>query len=218
MDIKKRRRPGIKAIRDFQNGGLFISPDEARELSSQADFQSYNRERDPGSIKPTPPLTHSKVLESLAYMIANPLDSWTAGRDYDTFLPSREQILSKTSPMGAAITALNPLDEAAAVISSLVELEKGNYVNAAIYPVLSMFPQAFRKSLRDRADKIRKHHDSGSQWSGNWEWQKLVKEQNDEIADLTVYTRNQNPQEFDDMLKQSIINLPEPQAKIYFKV
>ena len=217
MDTKKRRRPGIKAIRDFQNGGSFISPDEARELSSQADFQSYNRERDPGSIKPTPPLTHSKVLESLAYMIANPLDSWTAGRDYDTFLPSREQILSKTSPMGAAITALNPLDEAAAVISSLVELEKGNYVNAAIYPVLSMFPQAFRKSLRDRADKIRKHHDSGSQWSGNWEWQKLVKEQNDEIADLTVYTRNQNPQEFDDMLKQSIINLPEPQAKNLFQ-
>ena len=146
---------GPKKRRMYQNGGGVGDPVRDRdEAIAFANLLAAERESlDEGEIRP---LRSPRLIDraaDLATMLSNPLDAIKASTRYGTLLPTRGQIKAVETPMGAAMQALNPLDDLAFLLTSQASDDK---VERAMGPFISLLPLASqRKEALTLLKKIR---------------------------------------------------------------
>jgi len=205
MKQKKRRPKGMlpKKRRMYQNGGGVGDPVRDRdEAIAFANLLAAERERlDEGEIRP---LRSPRLIDraaDLATMLSNPLDAIKASTRYGTLLPTRGQIKAVETPMGAAMQALNPLDDLAFLLTSQASDDE---VERAMGPFISLLPLASqRKEALTLLKKIREvKTPSGTRG-------KLSDTENaKEFFKLFQNLNPQNLDRLDDVLRESVRNLP----------
>ena len=205
MKHKKRRAKGMlpNKRRMYQNGGGVGDPVRDRdEAIAFANLLAAERESlDEGEIRP---LRSPRLIDraaDLATMLSNPLDAIKASTRYGTLLPTRGQIKAVETPMGAAMQALNPLDDLAFLLTSQASDDK---VERAMGPFISLLPLASqRKEALTLLKKIREVKTPSGRRG------RITDTEN--AAEFLKLFENLNPQNLDrldDVLRESVRNLP----------
>jgi hypothetical protein len=200
MRQKKKRKPGVQ-VKKYRHGGYHGDPVREAERAAFAQLLADQRARlDQGEIRPTPEYGILDRFADLANMFANPLDAIKAASRYDTFFPTRGQMRSVETPMGATMQALNPIDDVAFFLTSLAS---DNDLEQALGPLLMVLPRSVRDGMLETQKRLRRARAIKDPMQRNQEVAQVLGDMQVQAQNI-VQARSANPREFDQALKEAV--------------